>query len=99
MPKKTGLLLRKLSRSNISIVLADQNVRFATSLADKGYILDRGMIRIYSDNWKEGWSIPTSTEEKKLDSDQVAHYGFIEGDPESSRQERSRKSFGVWRNP
>jgi len=53
MLRKTGVLLEALSCRRISIVIAEQNVRFATTLSNRGYIVDRGRIRPCSDNWEE----------------------------------------------
>lgn len=47
MLKKTGRLLEDLSRRKISILLAEQNVRFANSLAHREYTVDRGTVKAY----------------------------------------------------
>lgn len=42
--KSLGELMEKIRRE-ITILLAEQNVKFALNLADRGYVIDKGMIR------------------------------------------------------
>ena len=37
--------LRRLKASGLTIVLAEQNVRFVSDLGDRVYILEKGMVR------------------------------------------------------
>lgn len=49
MLENLRILLKELSRGKISIIMAEQNVRFAFSLASRGYVVDRGTVQSYSD--------------------------------------------------
>jgi branched-chain amino acid transport system ATP-binding protein len=40
--------LARLKASGLTIVLAEQNVRFVSELGDRVYILDKGMVRYQS---------------------------------------------------
>jgi branched-chain amino acid transport system ATP-binding protein len=42
--KNLGELMEKI-RKEVTILLAEQNVKFALNLADRGYVIDKGMIR------------------------------------------------------
>jgi branched-chain amino acid transport system ATP-binding protein len=42
---RLGGLLRDLVRQGLAILLAEQHLRFALAVADRGYILDKGQIR------------------------------------------------------
>lgn len=50
-------ILKVINASRTSILMAEQNIRFATSLASKGYLIDRGRIRLNADKW-EGLKSP-----------------------------------------
>jgi branched-chain amino acid transport system ATP-binding protein len=45
-------LLKEISTQRISILMAEQNVRFATSLANRGYFIDRGRIQVDLEKWE-----------------------------------------------
>ena len=38
--------LREIRRAGVTILLADQNLRFCRRIADRGYVLDRGTVRL-----------------------------------------------------
>jgi len=38
--------LREIRRAGVTILLADQNLRFCRRIADRGYVLDRGKVRL-----------------------------------------------------
>lgn len=38
-------LIREISRRGVAILLAEQNIRFTTKLAHRGYIIDKGRVR------------------------------------------------------
>jgi branched-chain amino acid transport system ATP-binding protein len=42
---RLGVLLRDLVQQGLAILLAEQNLRFALDVADRGYIIDKGQIR------------------------------------------------------
>ncbi|NIQ40037.1 MAG: ATP-binding cassette domain-containing protein [Proteobacteria bacterium] len=45
-------LLKEISTQGVSILMAEQNVRFATSLANRGYLIDRGRIQEDLEKWE-----------------------------------------------
>jgi branched-chain amino acid transport system ATP-binding protein len=44
----------KIREAGVAILLADQNIRFCRRVSDRGYILDRGIIR-YVDDMEKIW--------------------------------------------
>jgi branched-chain amino acid transport system ATP-binding protein len=42
---RLGVLLRDLVQQGLAILLAEQNLRFALDVTDRGYIIDKGQIR------------------------------------------------------
>ena len=42
--KEIGELIRKITRTGISVLLAEQNMRFTMKIASRGYIIDKGRI-------------------------------------------------------
>jgi branched-chain amino acid transport system ATP-binding protein len=38
--------LRRIREAGVTILLADQNLRFCQRLADRGYVLDKGTVRL-----------------------------------------------------
>jgi len=42
---RLGALLRALAQQGLAILLAEQNLRFALAVADRGYIIDKGQMR------------------------------------------------------
>jgi len=47
-------VLREIKEGGITILLADQNIRFCRRITDRGYIIDRGVIR-YHDDMEKIW--------------------------------------------
>lgn len=43
--KELGTQIVRLKESQLTILLAEQNIRFATSISDRAYVIDKGMIR------------------------------------------------------
>jgi branched-chain amino acid transport system ATP-binding protein len=44
--KEIGSIISQIKGKGLSILLAEQNANFALALADRGYILEKGQIRI-----------------------------------------------------
>lgn len=44
----------EIRQSGITILVADQNIRFCRRIADRGYILEKGVIR-YQDEMSKIW--------------------------------------------
>ncbi len=42
--KEIGELIRKITKTGISVLLAEQNMRFTMKIASRGYIIDKGRI-------------------------------------------------------
>jgi branched-chain amino acid transport system ATP-binding protein len=42
--KEIGELIRKITHTGISVLLAEQNMRFTMKIAQRGYIIDKGRI-------------------------------------------------------
>jgi branched-chain amino acid transport system ATP-binding protein len=42
--KQIGEIIRLLARSGITVLLVEQNFRFASSVADRHYVLERGKV-------------------------------------------------------
>jgi branched-chain amino acid transport system ATP-binding protein len=42
--KQIGEIIRLLARSGITVLLVEQNFRFAFSVADRHYVLERGKV-------------------------------------------------------
>ncbi|MDR7581522.1 MAG: ATP-binding cassette domain-containing protein, partial [Armatimonadota bacterium] len=38
--------LREIRQAGVTILLADQNLRFCRRIADRGYVLDKGTVRL-----------------------------------------------------
>ncbi|MFQ5854934.1 MAG: ABC transporter ATP-binding protein [Anaerolineae bacterium] len=49
------LIIREISASGITILLADQNLKFARQVAQRGYIIDKGRIE-YHDEIEKIWA-------------------------------------------
>ena len=45
MVKHLGEALRQIREAGVTILLADQNVKFCRRVADRGYILEKGLIQ------------------------------------------------------
>jgi len=43
--KHLGEALRQIREAGVTILLADQNVKFCRRVADRGYILEKGLIQ------------------------------------------------------
>lgn len=43
--KRLERLIKEITSKGIAVLLAEQNMRFAMSLANRGYIIDKGRIR------------------------------------------------------
>ncbi len=43
--KHLGEALRQIREAGVTILLADQNVKFCRKVADRGYILEKGLIQ------------------------------------------------------
>ncbi len=43
--KHLGGALRQIREAGVTILLADQNVKFCRKVADRGYILEKGLIQ------------------------------------------------------
>lgn len=46
--------IEKIREEGVAVLLADQNLRFARKIAERGYIIERGVIR-YEGSMKEIW--------------------------------------------
>jgi branched-chain amino acid transport system ATP-binding protein len=42
--KEIGELIQKITKTGISVLLAEQNMRFTMKIASRGYIIDKGRI-------------------------------------------------------
>ncbi|MDR5683225.1 MAG: ABC transporter ATP-binding protein [Armatimonadota bacterium] len=54
--RQLGEVLREIRSSGVTILLADQNMRFCRRLADRGYVIDRGTVRLHGrmeDIWQD----------------------------------------------
>ena len=47
--------IRQIRKEGVTLLVADQNVKFARRVADRGYIMEKGQIR-YSDRLEELWA-------------------------------------------
>ena len=56
--------LRELSRQGLAVVLAEQNLGFATSVCERGYVIDSGLIAAEGsrDILERAWELTTSDE-------------------------------------
>ncbi len=54
--------LRELSRQGLAVVLAEQNLGFATSVCERGYVIDSGLIAAEGsrDILERAWELTTS---------------------------------------
>jgi len=43
--KELGTQILRLKESQLTILLAEQNIRFATSISNRAYVIDKGLIR------------------------------------------------------
>ncbi len=49
-------VIKRLQSENITLIAADQNLRFCSRIAKRGYVLERGRIQFagtIADLWKE----------------------------------------------
>ena len=42
-------VIREIQRSNVTILLADQNLKFCRKVAGRGYIIEKGLIQFEGD--------------------------------------------------
>ena len=47
--------MRQIRHEGVTLLIADQNVKFARRVADRGYIMEKGTIR-YSGRLEELWA-------------------------------------------
>ena len=47
-------VIKRIQHEGVTILLADQNLKFCRAVADRGYILEKGMIQ-YEGTMKEIW--------------------------------------------